>query len=296
MPVRGGLAVAVTPGSHARPIGGSSLPTRGGRSESARSPPARLRAANILPVSGELRWDACLNVRDVGDRPTRAGWRTRSGALVRADSLCRLTPAGRAALIDYGVRTVIDLQRPEEQIGPHPFAEASADDGRPRYLNLLPGAYRDAAGEAALRAAQGHVAIYRTSLDVHQRGFGAICRAIATADAGGVLVHCWAGKDRTGIVVAMLLALVGVADDLIAADYALSYPNMAPEYERQLDARGVAAPAERDAFHRARRSDPETILAALAHLRERHGGPAAYLRAAGLADHELDVLHDRLLD
>jgi protein tyrosine/serine phosphatase len=248
----------------------------------------------MRPVTRELSWDGCLNVRDVGDLPTASGRRTRVGALVRSDSLCRLTELGQRALRDYGVRTVIDLQRPEELSGPHPFAHDAAGGGV-KYLNLLPGAYRDADGDARLRAAHGHVDVYRASLDVHQRGFGEICRAIANAPPGGVLVHCQAGKDRTGIVVAILLSLVGVPDELIAADYALSYPNLVSRYETMLDADGVVDPALREAFHRARHSDPETILATLEHLRDRYGGAAAYLRGAGLTDQEIEALRERLL-
>ena len=248
----------------------------------------------MRPVTHELSWDGCLNVRDVGDLPTASGRRTRVGALVRSDSLCRLTEVGQRALRDYGVRTVIDLQRPEELSGPHPFAHDAAGGGV-KYLNLLPGAYRDADGDARLRAAHGHVDVYRASLDVHQRGFGEICRAIANAPPGGVLVHCQAGKDRTGIVVAILLSLVGVPDELIAADYALSYPNLVSRYETMLDADGVVDPALREAFHRARRSDPETILATLENLRERYGGAAAYVRGAGLTDQEIEALRERLL-
>jgi protein-tyrosine phosphatase len=246
-------------------------------------------------VPRTLRWDACVNVRDLGGMPTRSGRPVRAGQLIRADTLCRLTPEGQRALADHGIATVIDLQGPGEQSTPHPYVGSDAVEGRPRYLNLRPRAGRDAAGDAAFQAARGHDEIYRVSLDVNQPGLGAICRAIAEAPAGGVVVHCRAGKDRTGIVVALLLALVGAPDDAIVEDYTLSYPTLIEEYERELDDQGVRDPAEREAYHRARRSDPETMVAMLAHLRERHGGAEAYLRGAGLTAAEIAALRERLL-
>ncbi|MEO6061619.1 MAG: tyrosine-protein phosphatase, partial [Thermoflexales bacterium] len=56
-----------------------------------------------------VRWSACLNVRDLGGLPLRGGGRTRFGAIVRADGLFRLTPAGLEEVRAYGIRTVIDL-------------------------------------------------------------------------------------------------------------------------------------------------------------------------------------------
>lgn len=61
-----------------------------------------------------LRWDACRNVRDLGGLPVSGGGTTAWGVLVRADTLCRLTPAGRTALLDYGIRTVIGIRFPAE--------------------------------------------------------------------------------------------------------------------------------------------------------------------------------------
>jgi protein-tyrosine phosphatase len=252
-------------------------------------------------MTRELHWDACLNVRDLGGLPTRTGGQIRWGALVRADTLCRLTPAGQRALVAHGVRTVVDLQLPDELSGPHPFgapdgAPSDAPGGEgPRYLNLALGAGRDPAVSAAIQAARTHVERYRLSVDLNRRALGAVCRAVAVAPAGGVVVHCQAGKDRTGIAVALLLALVGVDDEVIAADYALSYPNLIAQYDRELDADGVTDPEARAALHRARRSDPETMLATLAHVRERHGGPDAYLFTAGLTTEELDLLRARLI-
>ena len=68
----------------------------------------------------QLVWDACFNVRDIGGYRLRSGGCTRWGRFVRADNLCRLTLTGRAALVNYGVRTVIDLRAPVSSSPPLP--------------------------------------------------------------------------------------------------------------------------------------------------------------------------------
>jgi protein tyrosine/serine phosphatase len=71
-----------------------------------------------------LAWDGCLNARDLGGYPTGDGGRTRWGAVVRSDSVAALTEAGRQALLDYGVRSMVDLRLPQEVAAhPNPFAE-----------------------------------------------------------------------------------------------------------------------------------------------------------------------------
>src|SRR5436190_18952958 len=94
-----------------------------------------------------LRWDACYNTRDLGGYVTADGGYTRWGAFVRADNLSRLTPAGQSALIEYGVRTVIELRRADElTIDLNPFVAVSNDPRRPAYLNLLLGLHVDRVG------------------------------------------------------------------------------------------------------------------------------------------------------
>src|SRR6478672_393767 len=84
-----------------------------------------------------LLWDACYNVRDLGDYATASGARIRRGALVRADNLHRLTAAGQAALRAYEIRTIIDLRLAYElERHPNPFAAPQEPDAVPRYLNL----------------------------------------------------------------------------------------------------------------------------------------------------------------
>ena len=91
-------------------------------------------------LAGEERildWEGALNARDTGGLPTADGRHIRSGALVRSDVLTRLTPSGRAALIDHGVRTVVDV-RTSEEIGrdvDYPFRDERGE-ADPRYVNV----------------------------------------------------------------------------------------------------------------------------------------------------------------
>lgn len=271
-----------------------------------------------------LRWEACFNARDIGGYPTSDGGRTGWGALVRSDNLCRLTPAGCAALIAYGVRTIIDVRFVEElELQPHPFREPSgpadraallgkqADvDGhgpesaqpasmqRPRYLHMPINAGRDtaAAGEndAAFAAARSLAELYTVNLASDHVGIGRIVSAVAAAPDGGVVIHCHAGKDRTGLIIALLLSVIGVPAEVIAADYALSAACLAPELERWRASQRWRDPNELALQEWGLGSDPQSMLATLAHLDDRYRGAETYLLSAGVAPETLEVLRARL--
>jgi protein-tyrosine phosphatase len=251
-------------------------------------------------VSRLLAWEGCFNVRDLGGLPAAGGRRTRLGALVRSDTLCRLSPAGRDELLRHGVRTVIDLRFPielERDAVPHPFRESA---GGVAYMNAPINAGRDPAREAELSTVFADRTLTRAQLnvldvDVNPVGIARICTAVARAQPGGVLLHCHAGKDRTGIVVAVLLALVGVPDDLIADDYALSGKNLAALTQEWLD--GITQdPAERARLTQQAVPSPQAILAVLDHLRTKHGGVEAYLLSGGMTSDDVSTLRDRLLE
>lgn len=198
-----------------------------------------------------LHWPDCQNVRDLGGLPTTDGDRIRPGALVRADDLCQLTPASVAALREYGIRRIIDLRGSlEAKLDPGPFA------GDPMYrrvpfIDEEADRHRDPEKEATL------LTTYRASVERNAGHIAAGITALALAPPGGVLVHCAAGRDRTGVHVALALRVAGVAVDEIAADYALS-----PE------------------------CPPEIIVDTLSVIEERHGNVPEYLRSAGVdADH-----------
>ena len=246
-------------------------------------------AANTNEAARALAWDACLNVRDLGGLVTADGRRVRRGALVRSDQLCRLSDGGRAALVGHGVRTVIDLRTPAEaEKDPDPIWHEHGVD----YL-LIPQQseqlWRELDPIARTRTERDSAVIDRRAEQIV-----AMARAVANAVPGGVLIHCLAGKDRTGIAVAMLLGLVGVSEADIAADYSLSMANLAAELAAAL----AAAPhdEERARLERSYDASAETMLATLAHLRTRHGGATAYLMRAGLSDADVERIRARLLD
>jgi protein tyrosine/serine phosphatase len=234
-----------------------------------------------------LRWDACVNSRDLGGLSAGAR-RVRGGALVRSDSLARLTDAGRAAVLAHGIRTVIDLRGEAEAASyPNPFAADAAVTYR-----LVPQQDEAVWREFASVATRGE---YDSAvIDRRAGAMVAMARAFAGAPEGGVVVHCVAGKDRTGLAVALLLALVGVSDDTIAEDYSLSHHALRPEYEAAIAKATSDAERDRLAFSFDARAD--SIGVVLAHLAARHGGAEAYLMRAGLSSADVLRIRERLLD
>ena len=117
--------------------------------------------------------------------------------------------------------------------------------------------------------------------------------AIADAPTGGVVVHCHAGKDRSGNVVALALGLVGVPAEAIAADYAAIDDRMAEHFAGQLDL--VVDRTERAQLDESFSARPETMLALIAHVHDRYGGAEPYLRYGGLTVRQVERLRSRLI-
>ncbi len=239
-----------------------------------------------------LNWPACYNVRDLGGLPTGDGHITQWRAIVRSDIPARLTAEGRAALVDYGIRTIIDLREPD-QVGTEPsiFMARSDDPATPTYLNL-PMKTREPAIGALISAAKDRAAVYQIILDHYPLLIARIMRVVGSASDGGILIHCHAGKDRTGIIVALLLGLVGVPQDVIAADYAESQVCLWPLWEEIVAKVGGEANAD---FWLKPTATAEMMHNLLTHLENRYGGVARYLLAIGLTDEELTQVRSRLL-
>jgi protein-tyrosine phosphatase len=238
-----------------------------------------------------LNWEACYNVRDLGGLATLEGGETRWRSLIRADILARLTEQGRRALADYGVRTVIDLRSAQQVVDePSAFSALAPQAGDPLYLNLPLEAYAPQVG-ALISRAESRAEVYCITLDHYPENVAAVLRAVATAEPGGVVIHCHAGKDRTGVISALLLGLAGVPDELIAADYAESQARLWPLYENY-----VAEVGEENVnFWWKPTATPEMMHTVLAHMRSKYGTIPTYLQQAGLTGAELAQLRQRLL-
>jgi len=222
-------------------------------------------------ASRRLDWEGCLNLRDLGGMPTVDGRVTRAGQIVRGDSPDRLTPVGRAALRDYGIHTIVDLRNHDER-------RPGAGPEGTRTIHLpLDGVDEDPRfWERWGRGPQfGTPLYYRPHLDRFPERSARVVAAIAQAPPGGVLFHCVGGRDRTGQIAMLVLALVGVAPEAIAADYELSGRADA-DVERFLTERGTSA--------------ADLIVATLAEV-----DVEADLLAAGLREAELAALRERLL-
>jgi protein-tyrosine phosphatase len=247
----------------------------------------------------QLSWEACYNVRDLGGYATVDGGVTRWRAFVRAGSLYQLTAAGRAALLGYGVRTIVDLRRAGEVEGyPNPFARPSEDASLPKYLNLPLGAGADRDGILAVMAAgdgedASMLELFRPVLDHYWRGIARVMTAVAAAPDGAVLFHCYAGKDRTGMIAALLLALAGVPAQTIAEDYALSQVYLRSLAEERLSLE--PDPHKRQILARMWGAEPDTMLGILSHLETRHGGAERYLLAAGVTPDEVERVRRRMV-
>ncbi|MGY2085512.1 tyrosine-protein phosphatase [Blastococcus sp. SYSU DS0539] len=268
-----------------------------------------------------IRLDGTTNMRDLGGLPTTDGGRTAAGRILRSDNLQTLSDADVRRLVsEMGLRQVIDLRTTAEILlegrgplravpevthrhftllperGHHTdvFAVEEADD-RPELPagwleSLLPRqvAAHDEGEPPAVRSYLGYLG--QRSENV----VGAL-RALSRATDGASVVHCAAGKDRTGVVCAFALAVAGVPHEEIVADYALTAEIIdalvaklaaSPTYAEDMVTRDVASHTPR----------AETMDRVLTLLDERYGGPAGWLDAHGFGAGEQAALRGRLRD
>jgi len=252
-----------------------------------------------LQRSRDLVWDGLLNVRDLGGHPTEDGGETRFGSVVRADSVRHLTDEGWQALVDYGMKTVVDLRTKEEleadppaelpvEVLHIPFLETDRSDWKQIEDEL------EAVVKAAPDVASATRDVYLVFLDHFASNVAAAVRAVANAPEGGVVIHCAGGKDRTGLVTALLLHLAGVRTEEIALDYALSEERLRTRHEQWIAE--AESEEERERLMRITQTPADSIKGVLEELERRYGSVEGYLRHGGLTNDELARARARLRD
>jgi protein-tyrosine phosphatase len=234
--------------------------------------------------------DGAVNFRDLGGYATVDGRRTRWRVLFRADGLSELSQTDFSIMRDLGIRTVVDLRSGHEveqsrfDVEAHPVAfhhfpfidqlpDVEQWDRRP---GLLGAQYKEMLDDAAPQI------------------IGAL-EVLTASDSRPAVFHCTAGKDRTGLLSALVLSLLGVPEETVVADYALSGEAM----ERLRAKLIVKYPDSKDTISdidEVFSANPANMVELFAHLRERYGSVTEYAVTVGVPDAVVARLREELLE
>jgi protein-tyrosine phosphatase len=240
------------------------------------------RNERILNLSG------VRNLRDVGGYPTRDGRQTRWRTLYRSDSLDKLDSAGQSWLLGAGLRSVIDI-RNHGELAERPNVFATSSDLAYRHLPLFDGPPPDDL-QPDLRNG------YLREVDVLGHRLVTLITELLTSGALPAVVHCAAGKDRTGFGVAVVLAAIGTERSAIAEDYALSQACLGPTYLSEtrewVESRGW----DWAVWEHTVVTPPERMLATLTYIDARFQGVERYLLEHGLPPSALADLREALTE
>ncbi|MGO3151721.1 MAG: tyrosine-protein phosphatase [Galactobacter sp.] len=236
--------------------------------------------------------DGTANFRDVAASPGVGSKRLKPGVFFRSDALVAVSARGLKQMGRLEVGTIIDLRSdPEVSAAP----DVIPDDVRSVGIPLLQGR-QDAPGGIDLLKLPALAQLYASLLEDNADDLVRVIGVVAEA-SGPTLVHCAAGKDRTGVVSALSLAAVGVDRESIVADYAITESRLSGVWEqeqlRRLEAHGIPVS---DALRELMvGSPPEAMDATLGVLEDRFGGAQQYLLDAGLGADRLEALRAKLL-
>jgi protein tyrosine/serine phosphatase len=245
-----------------------------------------------LSVTKAVRWvdlDGADNIRDMGGLSVTGGGRTRFGRLLRSGTLQELTVDDVAYLVDVvGVRTVVDLRLGEEA---EREGSALSDLSAVRYLSLPLRSAGHVRADTVADASLDIVGHYLAFLEASAENIVTAVRTFADDVNLPAVFHCAAGKDRTGVLAAVVLDAIGVTRESIVADYTLTAQRL-----RQIDARLGRLETYREMLAVARgvrgasSADEESMAGFLGQLDAQYGGGACYLRTHGVSDGTLAAL------
>ncbi|MFC9559889.1 tyrosine-protein phosphatase [Agromyces sp. NPDC056965] len=243
-----------------------------------------METSTRIPVPGTY------NFRDVGGLPALTGT-VRDGVLFRSDGLARLGDAGQAKLRELGVGIVIDLRDENE-------ARMMPDDLGDLDIEVLRLPVFEGSGASQGMAGISLEALYERIVTQHASVVVDALREISTAGDRAVVVHCTAGKDRTGVVVALALLAVGVDRESVVADYASTEANLAGEWlDGMVELVKRHGVPDSPALRTLMGGSPREAIDDLIDLIEReHGSIREYLLASGLELGALGALETLLIE
>ena len=233
-----------------------------------------------------LNLGSVQNLRDLGGYSTKEGRKTKWGIFLRSGDMSAMTKDDQAALLRQGIRCVIDLRMAKEiAIAPNVFSDSKKvaffnhdfwgtrfDDYRSKRKTATP--------EEKLSD------LYCAGLEINGFVMAAVMKTLASSE-GSFVFHCRSGKDRTGLVAALLLVIAGVPDEVVAKDFGLSttYLN-----EPELTEDDLKKPG---AYQKG--SAPETMMLTLEFLRDRYDGVEGYLSDQGVSVSEIESVREKIL-
>ncbi|MAI42876.1 MAG: protein tyrosine phosphatase [Gammaproteobacteria bacterium] len=246
----------------------------------------------LLDPRRHIKLKNAFNVRDLGGYPTQDGNITQWGRFLRSDGLHRLDAADQQLLVDYGVGLVVDLRLPMElKSSPNVFQNSTVldyhhcsflDEALLKYIEEQPVEDR-----THLRADKG----YCLWLDHCHQSVREILISLAENQDSVSLYHCSGGKDRTGLITALLLSIAGVDADLIVADYALT---------ARFNIHSTFKPPEPDIKtwqdYEVAYCPSSLMHESLNHLQQVYGGAVPYIHHVGLTEKQISMLKKRLLE
>ena len=231
-----------------------------------------------------LQVESMTNIRDLGGYETQSGYYNKSHKFIRSTNPSKLTDEEKEYLYNYGIRLQIDLrsdfeieQQPSSLIGYKDIEYIRIDLMKTKNLNVLPkeiANYKDLAG------------FYIYMLEANKEQFKELFEVFYDHPYDAIMFNCSAGKDRTGVVAALLLDLAGCHEYDIVKDYSESYENnlsLIPELEKIIDAKN----------HVYLESEPRMMMELLDYLRSNYGSAKEYLISCGFDEEKImDIIEN----
>lgn len=234
-----------------------------------------------------LTLEKIINCRDLGGYPCRDGRVTQFGRFLRCGMPDTPSPEDIVELLKYGVTAELDLRGPwEAENIPSVFKFIDAVE----YHHVCLFDVNAAVSEEYSGSLEDS---YKISIENYKENYAKALKAIADAKKGCVLFNCYFGKDRTGLLAALLLSIAGVAPEDIIADYQVSYTYILPYIEKEKNnPDGTMWETNEENFY----SNPELMASVLNFINKKYGSVLGYVKSIGIDDETIEKIRNRFFD